>query len=105
MPSGVLAHGAGGNSRPGVNREKAKLEEATMKALLEDLLCRYLKRHHGLGQIHQDVFYRCRRCSRLVTWKIIEKGGCSCSGSAPMMPANPTFSEWLRLIFMPWSVS
>lgn len=75
-----------------------------MKAFLEDAMCRYLAHFHGIGAEHQEMFYRCRRCSGLVTWNIIKQGGCNCSGSAPMYPTNPKPFEWLRLFFAPWSV-
>lgn len=78
-----------------------------MKAirLFDDLFCRYLKYWHGFGDGHQDFFFRCRRCSGLVTWKVIQKGGCACSGSTPISPTNPKMTEWFRLLFLPWTVS
>jgi len=61
-----------------------------MKAIFERAFGAYLSYFHGEGAEHQECFYRCRRCLRIVTWNIIKKGGCSCSGSAPMFPSNPT---------------
>ena len=88
---------------------KAFLKDAlrrylAIKAFLEDTLCRYLAHFHGRGSEHQDMFFRCRRCSGLVTWNIIREGGCTCSGSAPMHPTNPKMTEWFKLFLMPWSV-
>ena len=75
-----------------------------LKGFLNDAFCRYLIYWHEFGAIGQDFFYRCQKCSGLVTWRMINKGGCNCSGMTKIFPTNPKLLEWVRLLFMPWSV-
>lgn len=71
---------------------------------MKNPIVRWLEFWHGARkEEHQYSWYRCASCNGLVTWNMIEKGGCSC-GSARISPTRPRLGEQWRLIFLPWTV-
>lgn len=63
----------------------------------------YLDRWHGGGAPHQDRFYRCAGCTRLVSWRRIRAGGCRCGG-ARLRATALGFGDKVRILLMPWSI-
>jgi hypothetical protein len=73
--------------------------------MLEEYGHRWLKYWHGAGGVNQYQFYRCHGCHRVVTWKQINSGGCSCKATSKVSPAMLTRWEKVKLLLMPWVVS
>lgn len=75
--------------------------------IVDELLNRWLTHWHGRGEPDQWAYYRCQGCKRLVSWKAIRKGGCTCGESNKLMPTGPpSLSRWriAALILFPWWV-
>ena len=68
------------------------------------LIDRWLVRCHGIGAEHQEFLYRCEGCQRLMTWKKIRQGGCSCKSSLKIRPTTASWPEMFRLVVLPWTV-
>lgn len=71
--------------------------------MFETSLHRWLVYWHGRGEAHQHDYYRCEGCHRIVSWKAIEKGGCSCDLGNKLHEARLKWHEKVRLILCPWS--
>jgi len=56
------------------------------------------------GEEHQYRFYRCEGCGRLVTWKVIRRGGCDCMRGRNLRPARLSFWDKFRALFLPWTI-
>ena len=66
------------------------------------LMGRWLVYWHGRGGHHQHDYYRCHGCLRIVTWKAIWRGGCTCKLSSKLSPAALRWWEKGRLLVLPW---
>jgi hypothetical protein len=42
-------------------------------------------------------------CKKILTWKVINKGGCHCGGNK-MSPTNPTVWEKFKILVIPWMI-
>lgn len=73
-----------------------------MKQCVERAIISYLTWWHGRGEATQYEYYRCEGCLRIVTWKAIRKGGCTCGMSHKVCPARLTWFEKARLILVPF---
>ncbi len=72
---------------------------------LVPVLERWLRWWHGRGMAEQDPYFRCHGCRRIVTWKAIAQGGCTCKLSNKLSPAALRWDERVRLLVLPfWCV-
>jgi hypothetical protein len=77
-------------------------EDVAMVTLgITPVLVQWMLYWHGRGEAHQQDYYRCRGCRKLVTWRHIRTGGCACGTSNQVSPALLTRWEKVRLILFP----
>ena len=72
--------------------------------VIERLGHRWMTYWHGEGAPHQYRYHRCKGCHKLLTWKVIRKGGCDCLIDKHIVPAKLSFAEKFRILVMPWSL-